>query len=485
MSKGPLGYDHDHTQRHGLRALLGVKMKTPMPLYSFRRGLRLPITGEPDQVVQKGAAPSRVAVVADDYVSLRPAMHVAEGDQVKRGQLLFEDRLVPGVRHTAPGSGRVAAINRGERRAFQSLVIALSASDRGAESDQSRLSSFTARPPSALGGDQVRELLIESGLWTALRARPFSRVADPATCPRSIFVTAIDTDPLAPDVDVVMRGRDGDLARGLTALSRLTDGPVYFCTADRFSMPVPSVDRVRHERFAGPHPAGTVGLHIHTLDPAGRTRLVWHIGYQDTLAIGRLFESGEIDVTRVISLAGPGVPRPRLLQTRIGAASDDLTSGELVEGDVRVVSGSVLSGRMAMGPVAGYLGRYHRQLSALPEWRGRELLGWVGAGFNKYSSIGSYLSRWRPRRRFAMTTAVNGSPRAIVPIGLYERVMPFDLPATFLLKALVTRDVERAEDLGCLELDEEDLALCTFVCAGKNEYGPHLRDLLTIIEREG
>ena len=456
-----------------------------MTVHRVKRGLRLPISGEPAQVVERAVSGARVGLVADDYVSLRPAMHVAVGDTVRRGQLLFDDKLVPGVRYTAPGGGRVAAINRGERRAFQSLAIDLSDADRAGRGEQVPLSSYTGRHPSALGGDAVRELLLESGLWTALRARPFSRVADPSTRPRSIFVTAMDTDPLAPDVEVVMRGREAGLARGLAALATLTDGPVFFCTSDQFSLPAPAVDRVRHERFAGPHPAGTAGLHIHTLDPAGRSRFVWHIGYQDTLAVGRLFERGEIDVTRVVSLAGPGVTQPRLIQTRLGAATDGLTSGELVDGDVRVISGSVLSGRRAMGPVHGYLGRYHRQISALREWRERELLAWVGAGLNRYSTIRAYLSRWWPDRRFAMTTAVNGSVRAIFPIGLYERVMPFDLPATFLLKALVTRDVERAEELGCLELDEEDLALCTFVCAGKNEYAPYLRELLATIEREG
>lgn len=455
-----------------------------MAVHRVTRGLRLPIAGEPAQVVEPGGGGSHVGLVADDYVSLRPALHVAEGDEVRRGQLLFEDKQVPGVRYTAPGDGRVVAINRGERRVFQSLVLALSSADLSGRGDQVRLSSFTGRHPSALRADDVRELLLESGLWTALRARPYSRVANPATAPRSLFVTAMDSDPLAPDPEVVIRGREADFERGLAALARLTDGPVFLCTSDRFSLSIPVGDRVRHERFAGPHPAGTAGLHMHTLDPAGRTHLVWHIGYQDTLAIGQLFASGDIDLTRVVSLAGPSVTRPRLLKTRIGAAVAELTGGELVHDDVRVVSGSVLSGRTAMGPVHGYLGRYHRQVSVLPEWRRRELLGWVGAGLQKYSTIGAYLSRW-PGRRFAMTTAVNGSPRAIVPIGLYERVLPFDLPATFLLKALVTQDVERAEELGCLELDEEDLALCTFVCAGKHEYGPHLRRLLATMEKEG
>lgn len=455
-------------------------------VHRVSRGLQIPIAGIPEQVVDRRPSVSRVALLADDYIGLRPTLHVGVGDSVRRGQLVFEDKKMPGVRYTAPAAGSVAAINRGERRAFRSLVIDLDSEERrGSRGSQVSFSSYTGRHPSGIGGDAVRELLIESGLWTALRARPFSRVADPAVRPRSVFVTATDTEPLAPDVEVVLRGREADFERGLAALTGLTDGPVFVCTSDRFSLPLPQIDRVRHERFAGRHPAGTVGFHIHRLDPAGRGRIVWHVGYQDVLAIGRLFGTGEIDVTRVVALAGPSVRAPRLLQTRVGASTDELTSGELFEGDVRVISGSVLSGRTASGAVHGYLGRYHRQVSALPEGRTREFMGWAGPGLSRFSSIGVFASRLLPGRSFPMTTSTNGSPRAIVPIGMYEKVVPFDLHPTYLLKALLTHDIERAEQLGVLELDEEDVALCTFVCPGKHEYGPRLREVLTMIEKEG
>ena len=456
-----------------------------MATHRVTRGLQVPITGEPEQVVERTVAFSRVALLGADYIGLRPTLHVTEGEDVRRGQLLFDDKKTPGVRVTAPGEGRVVAINRGERRAFQSLVIELSAADRSGRGSQVRPSAFSGRHPSALGGDAVRELLLDSGLWTALRARPFSRVANPESRPQSVFVTAMDTDPLAPDVETVMRGREADLERGLVALARLTDGPVFFCTSGRFSLPVPKADRVRHERFVGRHPAGTVGLHMHTLHPAGRNRLAWHIGYQDALAIGRLFETGSIEVERVIALAGPAVARPRLVRARIGGSTEQLVAGELAPGTVRVISGSVLLGRTAMGPVHGFLGRYHRQVSALFEGGEREFVGWASPGLHRFSATRAFLSRLGPNRRYALTTAVNGSPRTIIPIGLYEQVMPFDVPPTYLLKALVTHDVERAEELGCLELDEEDLALCTFVCPGKNDYGPYLRDVLTMIEKEG
>lgn len=456
-----------------------------MAVHRIKRGLQLPIAGQPQQVIERGRAVSHAALLGADYIGMRPTMHVEVGAVVDRGQLVFEDKKTPGVRYTAPVAGTVAAINRGERRAFQSLVIRLSDEERQGQGRQVTFASYTGGPVPALGSDQVRDLLLESGLWTTLRARPFSKVADPTVRPRSIFVTAMDTNPLAPDVDVVLQGFEAEIEAGLQALTKLTDGPVFFCTAARSSLRPPAVDRVRHEQFDGPHPAGTVGVHIHTLDPAGRGRIVWHVGYQNLVAIGRLFLTGELMTRRVVSLAGPSVLNPRLIETVVGASTDELVEGELASGDQRVVSGSVLSGRKAQGEALGYLGLYHNQISVLPEGRQREFMGWAAPGLNRFSVSGAFLSALRRGARYPMTTSTNGSVRAIVPIGLYESVMPMDLEATYLLKALATRDIERAEQLGVLELDEEDVALCTFVCPSKNEYAPWLRDVLTAIEKEG
>lgn len=456
-----------------------------MAVHRIKRGLQLPIAGQPQQVIERGRAVSHAALLGADYIGMRPTMHVEVGAVVDRGQLVFEDKKTPGVRYTAPVAGTVAAINRGERRAFQSLVIRLSDEERQGQGRQVTFASYTGGPVPALGSDQVRDLLLESGLWTTLRARPFSKVADPTVRPRSIFVTAMDTNPLAPDVDVVLQGFEAEIEAGLQALTKLTDGPVFFCTAASSALRPPAVDRVRHEQFDGPHPAGTVGVHIHTLDPAGRGRIVWHVGYQNLVAIGRLFLAGELMTRRVVSLAGPSVLNPRLIETVVGASTDELVEGELASGDQRVVSGSVLSGRKAQGEALGYLGLYHNQISVLPEGRQREFMGWAAPGLNRFSVSGAFLSALRRGARYPMTTSTNGSVRAIVPIGLYESVMPMDLEATYLLKALATRDIERAEQLGVLELDEEDVALCTFVCPSKNEYAPWLRDVLTAIEKEG
>ncbi|HXV30290.1 MAG TPA: Na(+)-translocating NADH-quinone reductase subunit A, partial [Sinorhizobium sp.] len=380
---------------------------------------------------------------------------------------------------------RVVAIHRGERRALQSLVIELDESELSGSGESVAFQSFTGKPADALAPHQVRDLLVESGLWTALRRRPFSKVPPIEESPRAIFVTAMDSHPLAPRASVVLSGREKDFAAGLKVLAQLTEGPVYVCKAAGEALPLEANGRCRIEEFDGPHPAGTPGVHIHWLEPVGREKVVWHVGYQDVAAVGYLFATGELDIARTISVAGPSVKNPRLLKTRLGAAIDDLLANEIPGGEHRRISGSVLSGRVASGEVFGYLGRYHNQISVVPEGRGREFLGWLAPGFGLYSTVNAFASRLLPGKKFRFNTSTNGSDRAMVPIGMYERVMPIDILPTFLLRALLIGDIEQAERLGCLELDEEDLSLCTFVCPGKADYGPLLRQVLTMIEKEG
>ena len=456
-----------------------------MGVHKTSKGLDLPLEGEPEQRIDPAATPRRVALLAQDYAGMKPTMRVRAGDEVRRGQLLFEDKKIPGVRHTSPASGKVVAIHRGARRAFQSVVIELDQAERAGGGDSVSFDAHSGAPPGALSRRQVKDLLLESGSWTALRTRPFSRTANPADVPHSIFVTALDTQPLAPSADVALAGKEVHFERGLRVLARLTDGAVYVCKGPGSAIPAPREPPFREEVFAGPHPSGTVGLHIHVLDPVDANKLVWHLNYQDTAAIGKLFGDGTLEVERVISIAGPSVRRPRLLRTRLGVGIDDLISGEISDAEQRVISGSVLSGRAAAGDIFGYLGRYHHQVSVIREGREREFLGWLWPGAGKYSTVNTFLAKLRPGKRFGFSTTSNGSRRAMVPIGMYERVMPMDIPPTFLLRALLSGDVERAQEMECLELDEEDLALCSFVCPGKAEYGPLLRDVLTRIEKEG
>lgn len=447
---------------------------------TIRKGLSLPITGVPEQRIEIGPSVSRVALVADDYVGMKPTMWVAEGDKVQRGQTVFEDKKTSGVLYAAPASGTVSAVNRGAKRKFESLVIDVEGDDDAVEFEQA-----SGADPLALGRDGVAEVLRVSGLWTSLRTRPYGRVPAADSVPRSIFVQAIDTNPLAADPVIAMADRKDQFTLGLTALTQLTQGTVFVCKGDQAEVPGGSLEGVHVEGFSGPHPAGLVGTHIHHLDPVGPGKTVWYIGYQDVIAIGALFQTGKLDARRVISLAGPMVRQPRLLETRLGASVAELIEGELEEDfKVRPISGSVLCGRAAHAPV-DFLGRYHTQISVVQEGDEREFLGWQKPGFDKFSVTRIFASAANPDRKFPFTTSTGGSERAMVPVGTYERVMPLDILPTQLLRALIVRDTDQARQLGALELEEEDLALCTFVCPGKYEYGSLLRENLTTIEREG
>ncbi len=446
-------------------------------MITIKKGLNLPISGSPEQVIRDGNAITEVALLGEEYVGMRPSMKVREGDVVKKGQVLFEDKKNPGVLFTAPASGTVTAIHRGAKRVLQSVVIKIEGNE------QITFEKYTTEQLNQLTSEQVRQNLQTSGLWTALRTRPFSKVPAVDATPVSIFVNAMDTNPLCADPQVIVQQSAQAFEAGLTVLSRLHEGKVYLCKAANASIPSPSIANLDVKEFAGPHPAGLSGTHIHFIDPVSATKFVWYINYQDVIAVGKLFTTGELDVSRVVSLAGPQVKNPRLVRTVLGANLSQLTANEVKDGENRVISGSVLSGAKAAGPV-DYLGRYALQVSVLEEGREKEFLGWIMPGANKYSLSRTVLGHFS-KKLFNFTTALNGGERAMVPIGAYERVMPLDIIPTLLLRDLAAGDTDSAQALGCLELDEEDLALCTFVCPGKNEYGPLLRQALDKIEKEG
>ncbi|MDH3638839.1 MAG: Na(+)-translocating NADH-quinone reductase subunit A [Gammaproteobacteria bacterium] len=444
----------------------------------IKKTLDVPISGAPEQRVTAGAELQTVALVGYDYVGLKPTMAVSEGDRVKLGQNLFTDKKNPGVFFTSPGAGIVKAINRGARRALQSVVIELDGDDT------EEFPKYSIQNLRSLPAEVVRENLLRSGLWTALRARPYSKIPNPNSAPHSIFVTAIDTNPLCAQPELVIGEQTQAFEDGLAVIARLTNGPVYVCVASGRPLSVNGADRCQIVEFEGGHPAGLAGTHIHFLDPVSAEKSVWHLGYQDVIAIGRLFTSGRIWTERVVAAGGPLMNSPRLLRTRLGANTEELLAGELERVNSRVISGSILSGRRAVGPLS-FLGRYHIQVSALAEGTEREFLGWLTPGVDKYSATNIFVSSLNRRRVFGLTTSQNGSPRAMVPIGVYETVMPLDILPTPLLRALLVGDTDSAQELGCLELDEEDLALCSFVCPSKYDFGPILRERLALIEKEG
>ena len=407
-------------------------------MITIKKGLDLPIAGKPAQVIHSGNAVNQVAILGEEYVGMRPSMKVREGDVVKKGQVLFEDKKNPGVVFTAPASGTITVINRGEKRVLQSVVIDVQGDE------QVTFTKYNADELNTLSSEQVKQNLVESGLWTAFRTRPFSKVPALDAEPSSLFVNAMDTNPLAANPEVVLKEHWQDFIDGLTVLSRLfPNKPLNLCKAGDSNIPTVDLANLKVHDFGGVHPAGLVGTHIHFIDPVGVHKTVWHINYQDVIAVGKLFTTGELYVERVVSLAGPQVKEPRLVRTVIGANLSQLTAGNE-----------------------------------------KEFLGWITPQSNKYSITRTVLGHFG-KKLFNFTTAENGGERAMVPIGSYERVMPLDILPTLLLRDLIVGDTDGSQALGCLELDEEDLALCSFVCPGKYEYGSILRQVLDKIEKEG
>ena len=447
-------------------------------MIKFKKGLDLPIKGQPEQTIALSKDPSTVAILGTDYVGMKPTMEVRVADKVKLGQVLFTDKKNPAIKFTSPGAGEIISIHRGEKRTLLSVVIKLSGND------EVTFNSYSDQQFKELTKEQVVEQLLDSGLWVSLRTRPFSKVPDPQTKPNSIFITATDTNPLAPSVDKILEGQERDFANGVNVISLLTDRKIFICKAPKTDVALIDRPNIVVQEFSGPHPAGNVGTHIHSLDPVSRHKTVWHIGLQDVIAIGKLFSTGKIHTERIISLGGPSVKKPRLLKTHIGASTEEILGNELTDGENRVISGSVLSGFVASGSL-GFLGRFHQQISVIPEFRKRQFLGWLNPGLNQFSTKNIVLSSLIPGKKFKFDTSVYGEERAIIPNGGYEKVMPMDIEPLFLLRALAVDDLEDAEALGCLELDEEDLSLCALVCPSKLEFGPMLRRNLNMIEKEG
>ncbi len=438
---------------------------------TFKKGLDLPIAGAPSQTVQDTDFPASVALIGADTVDLKPKMLVAEGDEVRRGQPLWCHKDSPDVMFTAPATGKVRAINRGARRVLQSVVIDVSdAADTGLDFSKA--------------GD-LRAKLAASGLWTSFRTRPYSKVPAFDAQPAAIFVTAMDTEPLCAEASVIINDRAAEFEDGLTAIATLTEGATYLCHKPEDQIPGMGAPGITAQSFAGPHPAGLAGTHIHFLQPPQAGEEVWTIGYQDVIAIGALLRTGHLDPSRIVALSGPMAKNPRLLRTVLGAPLVDLTDGE-IEGEApcRIISGSVLTGRAADGPFA-YLGRYARQVTLIEEDHKQLVLGWIAPQTNRYSTQPVLASSFLGRKLYNMTSNLNGGRRAMVPTGTFERLMPQDYLPTQLLRALLVMDTDTAQALGAMELDEEDLALCTFACPAKYEYGEALRKSLTKIEKEG
>jgi len=440
------------------------------------KGLDIPISGQPGQNIRPGNKVQRVALIGDDYVGMKPTLQVEEGDRVKTGQLLFTDKKNEGVKFVSPGCGIVNAINRGAKRKFDSLVIALD----GEETIQF-FDPLTVQPET-MDPEEVRALLIDSGMWTGFRTRPYGKIPGISSSPASLFITAVDTSPLAADPQIIIAHYNDEYQLGLKMLRLLLDVQIHYCTGVDKILPAEKLDTVEYYRFQGPHPAGLPSTHIHFIDPVHEEKSVWHIGYQDVIAIGQLFSTGCLPTEKIISLAGPATLNPSLVKTRQGAYLPGLCHQEVTLDKLRIISGSVLSGRESTGH-SSFLGRYHDQVSVVVDSSGRSFFNWAMPGKKSFSVKPIFVSTFTKDLKLPFNTALWGGRRAIYPLGTYDQVMPLDIIATSLLKAISTGDTEKSKDLGCLELIEDDMALCGFVCPGKNEFGGPLREVLTAIEQ--
>ena len=447
-----------------------------MNIFNLKKGLNIPVLGIPEQIIQGEKKPKSVAVLGPDYIGLKPKMLVSVGDKVKRGSPLFCHKDHPEISYVSPCKGKVKVINRGDKRVLLSVVIDVeNISDKGI--------NITKTHSNEKSQEQfVKKCLFDSGLWTSFLTRPYSKVPSSDSLPSSIFITAMDTEPLCPDAELIINHDLKAFNEGVKKISLLTKGKVFICTKNNSQLKFNDFDTYE---FAGPHPAGLAGTHMHFLDAPSATKTVWSIGYQDVIAIGKLFLTGFIDVSRIVSIAGPHALKPRLVKTVLGASLDDILEGEYNKAEgCRVISGSILSGFHATNELA-YLGKYSRQITIIKEDLEKHFFGWIKPQPNKFSVMPVLLSAFGFFKLFNLTSNLNGGRRAMVPTGVFETLMPQDFLPTQMLRALLVMDTDVAQSLGALELDEEDLALCTFACPAKYEYGSALRDSLQKIEKEG
>jgi len=443
-----------------------------MATYTIKKGLNLPIAGSTSTTdCVQGAAAQQVALLPQEAWGIKVQMLVAVGDQVKVGSPLFCDRRDPDVIFTSPAAGAVAAVNRGARRAVQSVVVDVANFDEHAEmptSDGSRASLVAT--------------LAVSGLWPNLRQRPFDKVALSGTTPQAIFVTATDTNPLAVDPLHLVAGREADVQAGLKAMLTLSGGKVYFNTDGANDWSAFLVEGVEQHGFKGPHPAGNAGVHINALHPVNLERNVWHVDVQNLADMGAYLNSGKVPTARKVAVVGPAASKSEIVETQRGASMNVFSS--YADSTVRFVSGSLLAGATANpGEEKGFLGRFAQQVSIVDDTPEREFINWMKPIGSRWSMSGTYLAKF-VKKSFTTDTDLNGGERAIVPIGSYEKVMPFDIMPTQLIKALASNDVTMAEKLGVLEIVEEDIALCQYVCPSKVDITDMLRTMLTLIEKE-
>ena len=419
-----------------------------------KKGLNLPISGDPSTEVDSSTSINSIAVLGSDYVGLKPTMMVNEGDAILSGQKLFENKKNPGTFITAPSSGTVKSINRGDKRRFLSLIIELDNSLEELKFDHNNYSSSI-------------DFLIDSGALSYFRTRPYNRMPEANLLPSAIFVNACDTNPLSVDPHELIKLDQDLFNKGLNFIKSIDSDIQTFCSYQNPNFDQ-SIEDVRYSQFNGPHPAGLVGTHIHFLHPVGQNRSVWSISWQEVISLGYLLQNMTLRPEKFIAIGGPNVHDPKILKIKNGSNLSELTAGKISDKS-RIISGSVLNGHTGEG-VMNYLGAFDNQVSVLPDEINDILLNWAMPGSKLHSKLPAFLSSWIQPKEFKFNVSMNGGNRAIVPVTSYQEIMPLNILTTQLLKSLVTFDIELGEKLGVLELAPEDLALASYVCPSKYDY---------------
>lgn len=443
----------------------------------IKKGLNIKLTGEAEKTVANLPLPETFAIKPPDFSGLVPGLLVKPGDEVQAGSPLFLDKTHEGVLFCSPVSGEVVDVIRGEKRKLLEIKVL---ADR-----EINYAPFNKADPNELEPEAVREALLQSGTWPLIRQRPFGIMANPSDRPKAIFISAFDSNPLAPDLNFIFRDGAEDFQTGLDALRKLTPGKVHLTIhADQAAAPAFANARgVQINTISGPHPAGNVGVQIHHIDPVGKGQVVWCIQPQDVLIIGRIFNQGILDASKIIAITGSEVKSPKYYKSIIGCAVHNyLQDAGLKEGNNRIISGSVLTGKQISSE--GYLGFYDNQVTVIPEGNEPEFMGWLAPGLNKFSHSRTFFSWLRPGKKYSLDTNMHGEERPFVMTGQYEEVFPMDIFPVQLLKAVLVEDLELMESLGIYEVVEEDFALCEFVCTSKIESQDIIRRGLELVRRE-
>jgi len=431
--------------------------------------------GKADKILIPEERPSRFAMKPVDFPGMVPKMCVKPGDEVKAGTTLFFDKKNEDVKFTAPVSGVMRDVVRGERRRILEVVL---------EARGDEYIDFGKADPEKLKVEEIKKKLLESGLWPAIRQRPYHIVANPEDSPRSIFISGFDTAPLAADMDYIMElVPEEHYHTGIRVLNKLTEGKVYLGLSKNTSSSIlKNTPGVEINYFSGPHPVGNVGIQIHHIEPVNKGETVWYVNLQDIVSIGRLFNEGKYVADKIVALAGSEVEKPRYYRTRTGASISNIIKDNIVSDNVRYISGNVLTGQKILRD--GYLGYYDSTISVIPEGDYYEFFGWITPGLKKFSLSRTFLTWLMPGKKYRLDTNMHGGERAFVVTGEYEKVLPMDVYPMQLLKSILVEDIDRMEQLGIYEVSEEDFALCEFICPSKIEIQSIIRRGLDLMAKE-